>query len=178
MRRPEVLAAAMAALVLGQAWSSTASAQTSGLPPPQEPAPPPPPPSAAPPPSAVESPDSAPNRAVIGTGLLAIGLWYIPGAVVAARSPIPTDQSLLIPIAGPWLDLSDRPQCGFGNVSCRVEAGNEVLLVLDGLFQAWGLTTAVVGIFLKEHARVTPSVSVTPAKLGRGGYGLAAFATF
>jgi hypothetical protein len=174
MRRPEVLAAAMAALVTSVICIPRASAQT---------APPPAPPSPQAPASQpraalVETADSAPNRAVIGTGLLAIGVWYVPSVIVGAKSPVASDGSLFVPIAGPWLDLADRPQCGPGSVSCRVETGNQVLLVMDGLFQAWGLTTAIVGIFLKEHARVATSVSVAPTRIGRRGYGLTAFATF
>ena len=192
MRRPEVMAAAMVTLVTGFASTPNAAAQTAAAPTASAAtaAPSPMPPAASPtpvstpaPPTtrpavAIESADSAPNRAVIGTGLLAAALWYVPGVIVAARSPVATDASLFVPIAGPWLDLSDRPQCGPGNVSCRVETGNQVLLVMDGLFQAWGLTTAIVGVFLKEHSRAPSSVSVVPARIGRRGYGVAAFATF
>ena len=122
--------------------------------------------------------DSGPNRAVIVTGVLSVLVWYVPSVIVAAGSAIPSDSSLFVPVAGPWLDLADRPACGPGSISCRVETGNQFLLVADGLFQAWGVAATVIGFASKEHGRAASALRVTPARIGKRGYGLAALGTF
>ena len=122
--------------------------------------------------------DSGPNRAVIVTGVLSVLVWYVPSVIVAAGSAIPSDSSLFVPVAGPWLDLADRPACGPGSISCRVETGNQFLLVADGLFQAWGVAATVIGFASKEYGRAASALRVTPARIGKRGYGLAALGTF
>jgi hypothetical protein len=121
---------------------------------------------------------TGPNRAVITVGVLSLGLWYLPAVIISSKSNIAADRSLAIPLIGPWLDLSARPQCGPGSISCRVETGNKVLLVVDGLFQAWGLAAAVIGVFMHEQPRSSAGLHIAPTLMGVGGYGVAAGAAF
>ena len=149
-----------------------------------QPAPPPvaPPPAPAPPPNqapAVAEGYTGPNRAMIGTGVLTVLVWYVPGAVIASGSRISSDASLFAPIVGPWIDLAGRPACGPGYVSCRVETGNQALLVLDGLFQAWGVGAAIVGVFVTERPRAAAAtLQLAPARIGANGYGVTAIGSF
>jgi hypothetical protein len=120
---------------------------------------------------------SSPNYAVIGTGVLTFAVSYVPAAIVSATSNQSSDSSLAVPLLGPWIDLGRRPDCGPGAIRCRVETGNQVLLVTDGLFQAWGVVAAVIGIFAKDYSRSSSPVQVAPAQVG-GGYGVTAFGLF
>ncbi len=169
--------ATTAALVVTFACSIDALAQPA--PPAVAPTPPAPP---APTPentsAGVSEGYTGPNRAMIGTGILTVLVWYVPGAVIASRSRISSDSSLFAPIVGPWVDLATRPGCGAGYISCRVETGNQALLVVDGVFQAWGIAAAIAGIFITERPRETPKVTVAPAKVGASGYGVTVVGSF
>ncbi len=126
---------------------------------------------------------SRPNKAMIVVGVLTLGGAFGAAAVVAGVSTNPSDSLLYAPLVGPWLDIADRVRCGTGagRVSCGIETRNEVLLVADGLFQAWGLAAAVLGLFTKEYAMSGPAkaeLHLAPTRLGAGGYGLGAFGTF
>jgi hypothetical protein len=127
---------------------------------------------------------SGPNRSLIGTGLVTLGLSYIPAVVVASKSTQPADHHLFVPVAGPWLNLANRPPCGAEGIPCEAETTNKVLLGVDGVFQGIGVLTVLAGIFSPEHeAEVVstsgkPSVHVAPARMGAGGYGVTAFGAF
>lgn len=174
MRTSAWMAATAVALVTC-AGSVEASAQPA--PPPVAPPPaPPPPPNQAP---AVPEGYTGPNRAMIGTGVLTVLVWYVSGAVIASRSRIDSDSRLFAPIVGPWLDIAGRPACGPGYISCRVETGNQTLLVLDGLFQAWGVGAAIAGVFITERPRAAAtSLQIAPARIGASGYGVTAIGSF
>jgi hypothetical protein len=94
---------------------------------------------------------------------------------------------MFVPVAGPWMALFDRGGCG-GNTgrSCDVETTYNVLIVADGIGQALG-ATMIIGSFLNPEtetttrsttALATPTIHVTPASVGGGGYGMLAFGTF
>ncbi|HZU84567.1 MAG TPA: hypothetical protein VE987_16675 [Polyangiaceae bacterium] len=126
-----------------------------------------------------------PNRALIGTGVVTFGLSYIPAVVVAAESPQSADHHLYVPVVGPWLDLGNRPACGVNSIACDTETTNKVLIAADGVFQGLGVIAVVAGFLTPEREVVTaasapekPSVHVTPAQLGAGGYGVAALGKF
>jgi len=130
---------------------------------------------------------SGPNRALIGTGLVTFAASYIPAVIVAGESPQPADHHLYVPIAGPWLDLANRPGCGVASVSCDTETTNKVLLAVDGVFQGIGVLTTIAGFLSPEHDEETvatsakadkPTIHVSPAEMGAGGAGLAAFGTW
>jgi hypothetical protein len=142
----------------------------------------------------VEKPETytGPNRALISTGLVTFGLAYVPAVIVAGTSTQPADNHLFIPVAGPWMDLADRPACGAAPIEsvaannaipCDMETTNKVLLGVDGVFQGIGALTTLVGLLSPEHEEepvVTgkPTLHITPARMGKGGYGIAAFGNF
>jgi hypothetical protein len=128
---------------------------------------------------------NGPNRALLGTGLVSFGLSYIPSVVVAAVSSQSADHHLYVPVVGPWLDLGNRPDCGVANTACDNETSNKVLLAVDGVFQGVGVVAIVAGLLTPEHETIVraaqkekPGVRLTPARLGSGGYGLAAVGKF
>jgi hypothetical protein len=124
-----------------------------------------------------------PNRALIGTGLVTFGLSYIPAVVVAGSSTLEADHHLYVPVAGPWLNMANRPLCGPESIACDIETTNKVLLAVDGVFQGIGAVTTLIGFVTPERETILTSAKVggvhlTPAKVGRTGYGLAAFGEF
>jgi hypothetical protein len=128
-----------------------------------------------------------PNRPLIGTGLITFALSYIPAVVVAGESSQPADHHLYVPVVGPWLNLADRPACGPDSVACDTETTNKVLIAVDGVFQGIGALSTVVGLLTPEPETVAstakreppkPKVHISPARLGVGGYGVAAFGQF
>jgi hypothetical protein len=126
---------------------------------------------------------AGPNRRLIGAGLITFALSYIPSVVVAAGSDVSADHHLYVPLAGPWLDLGDRPGCGAGEIGCDTETTYKVLLVVDGVFQGIGALTTVAGFLSPEHHELLtadsekPTLHLAPARLGSG-YGLATFGSF
>lgn len=128
---------------------------------------------------------SGPNRYMIGTGVATFTLAYLPAVFVGAESPNTVDHHLYVPVVGPWLDIANRPACGPGSISCDNETTNKVLIGLSGVFQGLGVLTAIGGFFVPEHNQVVvttasdkPTVHISPAQMGAGGYGAAAFGTF
>lgn len=126
---------------------------------------------------------SGPNRRLIGAGLITFGLSYIPAVIVAGTSDLSADHHLYVPLAGPWLDLGNRPGCGAGQIGCDTETTYKVLLVVDGVFQGLGALTTVAGFLSPEHHEILtadsekPTLHVAPASVASG-YGLAAFGRF
>jgi hypothetical protein len=132
---------------------------------------------------------TGPNRALIRTGVLVLGMSYVPAFIVASTNPRPDDDYLYFPVAGPWLDLANRQPCG---TSCENESLNKALLVTDGIFQGIG-ALEIVGSFLFMETRVAATsirnprsiasigkripVSITPTYM-HGGYGVTAAGEF
>jgi hypothetical protein len=135
-----------------------------------------------------ESPTAAQSggAALLATGVITLGLAYIPASTIATTSTLAIDKQLLVPIAGPWIDLANRPNCGPRGLSCDAEIGNQALLIVDGFFQGLALIQILAGAAqVSRDASVPvakieekPSVRVQPAQLGAGGYGLAALGRF
>jgi hypothetical protein len=132
---------------------------------------------------------AGPNRTLIRTGILVLGLSYVPAFLVASTNPRPDDDYLYFPVAGPWLDLAHREPCGR---SCEGESVNKALLVTNGIFQGIG-ALEIVGSFLFMETRVAATsirnsksvaaenhripVSITPSYIN-GGYGVMAAGEF
>ncbi len=125
------------------------------------------------------------NTALLTTGLVMLGVPYVTSVIVGASSNHQGDSHLFVPLAGPWMDFADRGGCPVGS-SCDGETTNKVLLAADGIFQALG-ALQIIGAFLMPETRTVATVhstafntevTLTPARLGPGGYGLAAFARF
>jgi hypothetical protein len=140
----------------------------------------------APPGPEVRSGYAGPNRALLGTGIVTFGVAYVPAVVVAGESSQSVDHHLYVPVVGPWLDLANRPGCGPGSIACDTETTNKVLLATDGIFQGLGVISVVAAFLSPEHERAVvetgstdkPTLHVSPAQIGAGGYGLRAFGQF
>lgn len=127
---------------------------------------------------------TGPSMVMIGSGVIIFGASYVPAVVVGATSGLDADHTLFVPIAGPWIDLAQRPDCSPAS-QCNAENTNKVLLATDGVVQALGALT-VVGGFLTP-ARETTSVRtrhagmklhLLPARLGGSAYGVVALGDF
>ena len=127
-----------------------------------------------------------PNLPIVIGGVVAFVGAYGASIAVAAANSSSADNNLYIPVAGPWLDLQNRPGCGGPNEpSCSREDGSRALLVVSGIFQGLGVLTIALGLVVpeKRHTIVSakaekPSVHVFPAQVSRDGYGLAAAGRF
>jgi hypothetical protein len=129
---------------------------------------------------------TGPNMPLVTTGLTTFGLSYAPALVIGAMSSQSADRNLYIPVAGPWLDLANRPPCGGRGPSCAGETTNKVLLGVDGVFQGVGAAMTVVGLLVPtRHTVMTkttakhegPTIRISPSTLGTG-YGLTAVGTW
>jgi hypothetical protein len=128
---------------------------------------------------------TGPSWAMVGSGAAIFGASYLTVVVVGATSGLNADRTLFVPIAGPWVDLTQRPGCPASG-SCSAETTNKVLLVADGISQAIGALTIVGGFLTTAHrtktvtrtADLRPTVRLSPAQLGNGGYGMMALGTF
>ena len=178
-----VYSAALGAVLAASAWSAPSFAQdTSGL---EQgasvPAPPPPP--------GIEGAKSETKDTLLGTGLFLLAVSYLPAVSVAASSNVVADQHLYAPIAGPWIDLAQRPVCS-PPANCEAEQTNRALLETSGILQGVGAFLTIVGLLTSDdvdaphpapkelnEAKATP-VHVTPAQFGSAGYGIAAFGKF
>jgi hypothetical protein len=128
---------------------------------------------------------NGPNRAVIASGLTIFGLSYIPAVIVASESSLGVDRNLYAPVAGPWINLANRPGCPPGSAPCGTETANKVLIGIDGAFQGIGALTTLIGLVVPEHHKVLvaakndkPTVRVTPVQFSSGSYGMAAYGRF
>ncbi|MGO9839272.1 MAG: hypothetical protein ACLP1X_34250 [Polyangiaceae bacterium] len=127
---------------------------------------------------------TGPSMAMVGSGVGIFALSYLPAVVVGATSGLNADRALFVPIAGPWIDLTQRPGCAPG-VSCNGEDTAKVFIVVDGVFQAIGALTIIGGFLSTAHETTTvrtadlrPTLHLTPAQMGQGGYGMQAIGTF
>jgi hypothetical protein len=146
----------------------------------QEAAPPPPPATT----TETTSQATGPSLWMLGSGLTVFAFAYVPVVVVGATSGLNADRTLFVPLAGPWIDLAQRPGCTPAS-ACSGESSAKVLLVVDGVFQALGALTVLGSFFDTAHVTTTvqraalqPTVRITPAQLGTSGYGMAALGTF
>jgi hypothetical protein len=126
-----------------------------------------------------------PNSLLFGGGISVFLASYVPSVIVAVVNDNSYDKHLYIPIAGPWLDLADRPGCGgIGESGCPTENGYRALLVVVGSFQALGAITTILGAALPERRipvppkAARPTLHVVPTQVSRDGYGVEAFGTF
>jgi hypothetical protein len=134
--------------------------------------------------------ETGPNTALISSGLFTLGIPYVTSVIVATQSDHAGDNHLYIPVAGPWLDLANRGNCGgITQPSCDNETTYKVLLIADGVLQGIGALEIVGGLLTpttrtvaadRKHqtAALEPHVRVAPTAMGRGGYGLAAVGSF
>jgi hypothetical protein len=133
---------------------------------------------------------SRPNRPLLVTGSAIFLGSYGATALQGVLSDNQADEdNNFIPLAGPWMNLSDRP-CGIGDCGTGEDV-NQVLLIGSGIAQAAGVAIALSSLFIPEEREVSysakakhvthtakadkPSVSVMPMAMGRnasgGGFG-------
>lgn len=122
-----------------------------------------------------------PSRPLLWSGIFTAGVPYAASVVVGAESSNTADRALFIPIAGPWVDLSQRGGCPVSTSSCNGETLNKVLLVGDGIFQGIGALTIVSAFLFPRrgpygHAS-NRDFHISPLSLRSGG-GLLAVGTF
>ena len=127
--------------------------------------------------------ETGPNGGLIGGGVLMFGIAYGSSVVAAASSNRAADQSLFVPLLGPWIDLARRDGC-IGVDACGVnETANKVLLVAGGLFQAAG-ALQILGGFLFPETRIVVRQAKDERGLhlqptaGYGSFGLSAYGAF
>jgi hypothetical protein len=147
-------------------------------------------PPAPPPPSlpTTEGSRTETKDTLLGTGLFLLAVSYLPAVSVAASSTVQADQHLYAPVAGPWLDLAQRPACTPPN-NCEAEQTNRALLETSGILQGVGAFLTLVGLLTSDDPEpkkpdpkvlneAKAEVHVSPVQFGSAGYGLAAYGKF
>lgn len=122
------------------------------------------------------------NTGLLASGAVIFGASYGASIIAASQSDNEADDRLWVPIAGPWLDLSERGDCNIENEACDDETTTKVLLVADGVFQAAGAAMMVGSVlFPKTVHRSAPATAlrhVKPIRVGQAGRGFAFSTTF
>jgi hypothetical protein len=119
--------------------------------------------------------------ALVG-GLVLLALSYAPSAYVGAQASSDHDRTLEIPVAGPWMDLAQRPACvppvtQFKSPidPCIMETGARIALVTSGSLQGLGALLTLWGLPSRSHlvegddggaARAKPHVAFVPTLTG------------
>jgi hypothetical protein len=116
---------------------------------------------------------TAPTWWLVESGSVLFAFAYAPAVVVGVSSGLGADRALLVPVVGPWIDLTQRPGCK-PVASCHSEDSAKALVVVDGIVQAIGALTALGGLVVRTPEA---TVRVAPAQVGAG-YGVVALGTF
>jgi hypothetical protein len=133
------------------------------------------------------------STGLIVAGVTLFALSYAPTVYVGATSTLKADRDLLVPLAGPWLDLAQRPKCvpppgseALPVNPCIVETISKAVIVASGAVEGLGAILTVAGIpsttrVSYEGDRIVavekPRVGVVPT-FGAGGTGMQAYGTF
>lgn len=120
---------------------------------------PPRPPGPALPHDVITYEESRPNGALIGSGLTMFAFSYIPSMIVAASSSRAGDNTLYVPVAGPWMNLAQRDNA-CPNGRCPGDTPNKVLLAFDGVFQGLGALQVLGGFLFPTTRTVTQTAGV------------------
>ena len=88
-----------------------------------------------------------PNKGLVVTGAVLFGSMYAISASVAGSSKHDGDIYLLVPVVGPFIDMSTRSSnCASSTLCNESEGGTRFLLTFDALTQLTGATLLAVGI--------------------------------
>jgi hypothetical protein len=132
------------------------------------------------------------SMGLLVAGITLLFLSYAPSAYVGATSTLKTDRALLVPVAGPWLDIAERPKCvpPAGSEAlpvnpCIVETISKAVIVAAGAVEGLGAILIAAGISSStpvsyEGDKVVaqaPTLKVLPS-FGFNGAGLRAVGTF
>jgi hypothetical protein len=91
--------------------------------------------------------ETKPRKGLVVTGAVLFGAMYTISASVAGSSKHDGDIYLLVPVAGPFIDMSTRSSCTSSSLSCTgSEASTRFLLTFDALTQITGATLLAVGL--------------------------------
>jgi hypothetical protein len=128
--------------------------------------------------------ESRPQRGLVISGACLLAIPYSLSASVAASSRHDGDAYLLIPVIGPFIDLSTR------NDNSSADSGARFSLTLDGLLQTAGAALLIIGVAVPEKflerddaplaRRQAPTFawSIAPRTLGRNGLGVGVVGEF
>ena len=164
--------------------STSAHAQTTVMVPPP-----------APPPTVMVERPVLPNPVLMRGGFAILAVGYVPAAVVGILSEHKGDANLLIPVAGPWLDLAMRDCSGTVTLTydgpVEVSTGNrcgsngteQAALIVDGIVQGIGALGIVGSLVIPERrlmawASTSPSFTLGPSSFGGRGMGAVAAGRF
>ena len=157
----------------------------------QPPAMVPPPP---PPPVMAERP-VLPNPVLLRGGLAILAVGYVPAAAVGLFSDHKGDANLLIPVAGPWIDLATRDCSGSVTLTydgpvelssgqrCGSNGTEQAALIVDGIVQGVG-TLGIIGSLIIPERRLmtwaspTPNLTFVPTSFAGRGMGAVAAGRF
>jgi hypothetical protein len=138
-------------------------------------------------PHAEQREELVPNGALIASGIVTFGIPYMASVAVASESMRVGDSRLYVPVAGPWMDLNERPDMCRGRhyAACDQDTSDRVMLVANGILQAAGALQILAGFIFPETqtvttvgaTKLTPQVTLTPFS-GHGTYGLGALGRF
>lgn len=91
--------------------------------------------------------ETQPRKGLVVTGAVLLGGMYAISASVAGSSKHDGDIYMLVPVAGPFIDMSTRSSCTSSTFSCTESEGStRFLLTFDALTQITGATLLVVGV--------------------------------
>jgi hypothetical protein len=128
------------------------------------------------------------------TGIVLLGVSYLPTAYVGLASARSQDRVLVAPLIGPFIDLAGRDTCvpppgaaQIGVDPCIEETASRVALYISGGVQLLGALIGAFGLPVKSEVvydrdrgvarALRPEVTVVPTSNGHGG-GAAIVGTF
>lgn len=121
-----------------------------------------------------------PNRPLLITGALLLTGSYVTTAVIQQSSGRDVqDSNLLIPVAGPWMNLADRDCDG-----CNNETRNVALVIGSGVLQGVGAGMMIMSLFVPEKVEAATiqagpvKLHLGPTQMGRTGMGAGAVGLF
>jgi hypothetical protein len=115
-----------------------------------------------------------PNRPLLATGATLFGLSYLPAVIGGALSDAEDKEDLYIPVAGPWMMLTQ---------GADESRGEKALLVTNGVAQGVGALMLLSSFFIPERRTEhwyllgSNDLRLTPARVGTG-YGMGALGRF
>lgn len=121
-----------------------------------------------------------PNRPwLIVGGTLLVGSYVSTAVIAGTQGRSVEDSNLLIPIAGPWLNLNNRRCDG-----CDGETGNVAMVIGSGVLQGVGAGMMIMSFFIPEKIEAATiqagpvKFHVAPTQVGRSGMGLGTVGAF
>jgi hypothetical protein len=130
--------------------------------------------------------EERPRRGMLIAGPLILGIPYVLGLTVASSENFPNSTGwLAVPALGPWITLAARHRSGTcnsfnGTSACTdtldssLDSTTRTFLILDGLTQGAGTILLIVGLSSTKKVLARDfvgSLQLTPARIGREGYG-------